>query len=288
MVYIEKACAKLNLFLEVTGKRADGYHDLSTVMVPVGLYDVLHVDVEAADRTDVSVTCGLDIPEEDNLVYRACMQYLERTGLAACVRIGLDKRIPTGAGLGGGSADAAAVLRVLDRHFGRPLSREDLFRLGASLGADVPFCLQGETCLCRGIGEILTPVENRFDGYYLIAKGDASIGTADAYRRLDEQAETIRLRSEAPVLDWLKQPSPEGPELFNRFEAFASESHPEIAEMQEEMRECGALATLMTGSGAAVFGMFASKEPAEACRVRLSGRGYRWDPAVVRTARFTP
>lgn len=285
MLYEEKAYAKLNLFLEVTGKRADGYHDLLSVMVPVGLCDGLRMEIRNAAKTEVFLTCGLDVPPEENLVVRACRAFLSRTGLSARVRIELDKHIPTGAGLGGGSSDAAAVLRVMNRHFGYVLSGPELSALGASLGADVPFCIQAETCLCRGIGDILSPVENRWDGYYLIAMGDRPIRTADAYRRLDENPGAFRPVSADPLLSWLKDPSAVRPELFNRFEDCAKEEHPEIRELQDLMFGFGAIAARMTGSGAAVFGMFDSEAQALCCRDRLSAFGGAFRPQVVRTVR---
>ena len=150
----EKAYAKINLFLDVVGKRADGFHEIKSVMQSVSLFDEVDVSVERADYSCITIKVeNSDIPaDERNLAYLAAEAFLDKTGISAAVDITLRKYIPDRAGLGGGSSDAAAVLRALNMAFGDPLSKNELIALAEALGSDVPFCLVGGTRLCEGKG----------------------------------------------------------------------------------------------------------------------------------------
>ncbi|MBO7170061.1 MAG: 4-(cytidine 5'-diphospho)-2-C-methyl-D-erythritol kinase, partial [Clostridia bacterium] len=151
----EKAYAKINLFLDVTGKREDGFHELVSVMHSVGLADEIEVETKQADYSCITLEMkNSSLPaDERNLAYLAAEAFLDKTGITAAVHIRLEKHIPVCAGLGGGSSDAAAVLRAMNASFDNPLSVSELCELGATLGSDVPFCVVGGTRLCRGIGE---------------------------------------------------------------------------------------------------------------------------------------
>lgn len=174
MTLTEKAYAKINLDLHVTGIRPDGFHALSSVMATVSLADCLTMTVSDAARPSVSLSCSNDLPTDDrNLAYRAARLFMEQGGITAALSLSLQKHIPVAAGLGGGSSDAAAVLRLCHRAFPAVLSREALFRLAAEIGSDVAFCLHGGIARCTGRGEQLVPIaipENK-SLYAVLVKG---------------------------------------------------------------------------------------------------------------------
>ena len=239
------AYAKINLSLSVTGVRADGMHTLRTVMQTVSLCDV--VEVERAER--LSFACSEpSLAGEDNLCVRAAKAFYGAAGFAEGAAIRLEKRIPTGAGLGGGSADAATVLRLLNRLYDFPFPEEALFPIAEKLGADVPFCLYGGKCLCTGIGEELSPLPDGEERALVIAKGQGSLSTAEMYRRLDAS------RFAAGFV------SGEG----NDFEPVAIELLPEIGEIKRALTTLGGREARMTGSGSALFAFFPSVTEAEA------------------------
>lgn len=241
------AFAKVNLSLAVTGVRADGMHTLRTVMQTVSLCDT--IEVERAE--ELTFACSSpSLAGSDNLCVRAAKAFYGASGLAEGAAIRLEKRIPTGAGLGGGSADAATVLRLLNRLHGFPLAEEALFPLAEKLGADVPFCLYGGKCLCTGIGEQLVPLPDGEARALVIAKGQGSLSTPEMYRRLDAQG----LGESAAQ---------------NAFEPVAAELLPEIGVLKHALTAVGGTEVCMTGSGSAMFGFFPSIQAAEAAAAEL-------------------
>ena len=180
-----KAYAKLNLWLDITGKRSDGYHTLNTVMRRIDLYD--DVSVETCTGGEITVRCDKpEIPADSrNIAFRAAKAFLTKMRKNVGVNIRIKKRIPVGAGLGGSSADGAAVLIALNELSGRPLDTGGLCALGAELGADVPFCITGGTAKCTGIGELMQPIDCA-DFAALIIMPEFSCSTAEAYRNYDE------------------------------------------------------------------------------------------------------
>lgn len=243
-VFRAPAYAKINLSLSVTGRRVDGMHTLCTVMQTVSLCDT--VEVQKADT--LTFTCSEpSLAGEDNLCVKAATAFFAAAGLTGGASIRLEKHVPTGAGLGGGSADAAAVLRLLNRLYDFPLQEETLFSLGAKLGADVPFCLYGGKCLCTGIGEELSPLPDGEEHVLVIAKGQGSLSTAEMYRRLDASGFTAGFGSG------------EG----NDFEPVAIELLPEIGELRRALTALGGEEARMTGSGSALFAFFPSLQKAE-------------------------
>ncbi|MBN1106076.1 MAG: 4-(cytidine 5'-diphospho)-2-C-methyl-D-erythritol kinase, partial [Deltaproteobacteria bacterium] len=260
-----QAPAKLNLRLKVTGRRADGYHELVTLMVPVDLCDLLETRVVSSPG--LSLTCqGYEIPADDtNLVMRAARAFLTRSGIRMGLQMKLSKRIPVAAGLGGGSSDAAAVLLWLNDFCGRPLSAEDLHDVGTGLGADVPFFLEGRPALARGIGEILEPLEGWPRHWYVIVSPPIRISTAwvygkyrlkeltrDEYHYIKNMLKTVPL-AVAHILE-------------NDLEAVTSASFPIIETIKRHLIESGAAGALMSGSGAGVFGIYDSLEKAAFAR----------------------
>lgn len=186
-----KAYAKVNLSLDVIGKRADGYHTLCSVFQSVSLCDV--VEINKADS--ISVRCSdSSLNGEDNLCFKAAVGFFEKAELSGGADIFVEKHIPLAGGLGGGSTDAGAVLRGLNELYGKPLSEEELLKIAVTLGADVPFCMVGGTKLCEGIGEIMSGLPPLPDCYIVIAKKGHKSSTKDMYRALD--ADTDREKSD--------------------------------------------------------------------------------------------
>ncbi|NLJ31553.1 MAG: 4-(cytidine 5'-diphospho)-2-C-methyl-D-erythritol kinase [Clostridiales bacterium] len=263
------ACAKLNLTLDFAGKREDGYHLLRMVMQSVSLCDRIRLDWETPG---IRVFCGRrDVPcGETNTVYRAASVFFEYSGISPRVAAEVEKRIPSQAGMGGGSADAAAVLRALNRHYGTGYSARALCELGVKVGADVPFCVMGGTALAEGIGEILTPLEPMPHAYFVVCKPPAGVNTGKAFALADSSG--IRGNATRAMLAALKSESLRrvAESLGNDFERVVG--LPEIALIQTAMRGAGALGACMTGSGSAVFGVFETEDAARRCEERLHKR----------------
>ncbi len=252
------APAKVNLFLRVLGRRKDGYHSIETVFHTAGLFD--EIRLSPAPRLSLTVN-GLPSPRgPGNLCWRAAELLKKRCGIRAGAHIRMKKRIPSGAGLGGGSSDAAACLAGLNSMWKSGLSRRELLRLGAKLGSDVPFFLLGSaSAIGRGRGERLTRLESRLRAHALILKPRFSIPTGPAYRALDRMKRRpaptggLALTSSA-----VRRGDLTGLSVFNDFEAAAARTHPEIDRLIVALRRAGATQAFMTGSGSAVVGLFHS------------------------------
>ena len=251
----EKAYAKLNLTLGVLYKRMDGYHALDTLMQTVSLHD--RVTVAPAKTVEVHVT-GATLPGE-NTMYRAAKLYQTRSGKGCLVTC--EKRLPAEAGMGGGSADAAAVLRGLQR-LHRMLTDKEIREIALQVGADVPFCLQGGLCRCEGVGEILTPVIGP-TLWFAVVKPPRGVSTKALFQGLSlprKRVETVR------CLAMLGKNDLAGAAAYmeNALESPAVALVPEIGEIKAALLSRGALAACMTGSGSAVFGIFEAEEGAQA------------------------
>ncbi len=262
-IYRTNAPAKLNIRLKVIGKRADGYHDLVSIMVPVDLCDQLELESGAKG---IRTSCiGLDVPnDESNLVHQAAKAFFKKTGISEGISIRLIKRIPVSAGMGGGSSNAAAILFTLNDMWSGPLSFNELHEIGAGLGADVPFFLYGRPCLATGIGEILEPLENWPQFWYVIVKPPISISTAWVYGNLKSELTTKEYEY---IKKWLKKhPLSIPPILENDLEKVSSSSFPIIGAIKEGLLRAGADGALMTGSGPSVFGLFPSLDQANSAK----------------------
>lgn len=261
----EKAYAKLNISLDVSRPRPDGYHDMKMIMQSVSLCD--DISIVFTDGPGVSAECSLRyIPGNDrNLAVKAAKLYFSAAGIEGGAFIRIKKNIPVGAGMAGGSTDAAAVLRALERHFGSPLGKERLLELAAATGSDVPFCLIGGTALAEGRGEILTPVAPMPECWITICKPEFSISTPELFAALDR----VKLRMH-PDTDGIINALEEGNlrqicmRMYNVFESVPDRRMKDAAQIKSRMLDAGALGTVMTGTGSAVFGVFAEKEKAEA------------------------
>ncbi len=257
----EKAYAKINLYLDVLNKREDGYHNIRSVMHEVKssrFFDTVTVK-RAEGRTmscsDPTLTVG-----EDNLCLKAANAFFTALGVADGCFIELEKHLPREAGLGGGSSDAAAVLRALNRLYDGVFSAEELCKIGAKIGADVPFCVIGGTALCEGIGEILSPFPPLPECHIVISSGVGKVSTPEAYRLIDNTAPSGR--GNLPALRAAIQQgdlASVGACLYNRFE----DASPSCRSVKKIFAESGALGTLMSGSGSAVFGIFGDENGAK-------------------------
>lgn len=254
-----KANAKINLSLSVLGKREDGYHELDTVMQSISLNDTVYI--EKSDK--ITVECG-EFGGEDNIAFKAAEAFFKASGINAGAKIKIEKRIPSAAGMGGGSADAAAVLVGLDKLYEAKLSYERLLSVAVKLGADVPFLIRGGTARAKGIGEILEPVKPLCGCYFLIAKGENKPSTGEMFRRLDSAKynkpdieKTVSALNSGDLSAVFSS-------LDNSFAALWQESH-----VKAELLKTDADGVSLSGSGPAWFAVYRDKEKAVAAEKAL-------------------
>ena len=249
-----RANCKINIGLDVLSRREDGFHNLSTVMVPVrGLYDLLTV-VPSEELSFEQVGIAVDCPAEKNLCVKAFRLMQSRYGVGN-VTITLDKRVPFGAGLGGGSSDATAVIVAVNELFELGLSEQTLVALAAELGSDTAFFVRNTPQLCTGRGEIMTPIELALEGLWLVVvKPEKGVSTAEAYGGVKPCQAEVPLEQllQLPVDEWQGR-------VKNDFENHIFAAHPTIAQLKSKLIEAGALYASMSGSGSALFGLFASR-----------------------------
>lgn len=253
----EGAFAKLNLTLDVLGKRADGYHDLKSVMQTISLRDDIEIDVDTGKPW--CLRCDKEnIPcDERNLAWKAAKIYLDTIGKDPNgLEIRITKRIPSEAGLGGGSADAAAVLRALNRHYDQPLSIAALAELGGLVGSDVPFCVLGGTAVAEGRGERLRKLPDMPDCVFVVCKPDFSASTPALYAKLDEKP--IGKRPDHAAMEKAILAGDLGQiaqNLYNVFDPVVTADHLELNYIKSIFNSYGSIGQQMTGSGSAVFGI---------------------------------
>jgi 4-diphosphocytidyl-2-C-methyl-D-erythritol kinase len=256
-----RAFAKVNYALEVRGKREDGYHEISTVMQSVSLADEVELE-QPGEGFDLAVEPeSAEVgPVGENTIYKAQKMIGDLVGFRLPVKVHLRKKIPAGAGLGGGSADAAAMLVGLNELFGLGLGPVQLREVGLRVGADVPFCLSGGTALGGGIGEVLKPLPGPPPHHLVIIKPAASSSTAQIYHAYDEHPEEGP-PSVAPVVDALRVGDlcALARSVDNDLAPVTKGLVPEVQALEEELRRAGALEASMSGSGTAVFGIFGSE-----------------------------
>ena len=254
----EKAYAKINISLDVTGKRLDGYHEMPMVMQSVTLCDELSIRLTQGVKSRAECSLRFVPRDERNLAVRAANKFFERAGIADTgAHIVIKKNIPVGAGMAGGSTDAAAVLRALNRLTGAGLSSAELHELAAEIGSDVAFCIAGGTQLASGRGELLSSLPPLPDCGIVICKPDFSISTPELFRKLDSvklrcHPDTVGICAalEAGDLGGVAR------RMYNVFEDVPDRRHVAIAEIKSAMLDHGALGSVMTGTGSAVFGIF--------------------------------
>ncbi|MGN0675132.1 MAG: 4-(cytidine 5'-diphospho)-2-C-methyl-D-erythritol kinase [Oscillospiraceae bacterium] len=262
------APAKINLMLDVTGKRSDGFHTLLTVMQSISLPDTVYISANGSDK--ITVECNVpDIPcDSRNIAYKAAAKFYEYFGISGGVHIKIEKNIPSEAGLGGGSADGAAVLLGMNKLYNAGFSLDELCKIGVTIGADVPFCIKGGTKLCRGIGEEFYDIEPLEDCYIVIGKGKGGISTQEAFRRID----SIGFGNDILSIGYdgtAKSVSKIGKNIF---EAVADID--DVKMIKELILSCGAVYSAMSGSGTAVFGLFSDLNSAQKCADILKSNDY--------------
>ena len=255
------ATAKLNLFLEVTERRDDGYHELVSVFHEIDLADKMTVELCPEFGCDNLSSTGAPIQGkvQDNLAMRAVTAFRRRHRPLPPVRLRLHKNIPTGAGLGGGSSNAAFVLSALNRLCGHPLSQESLCQIGASLGADVPFFLFGNSAVCRGIGELVEPIRWPTRLHFILAQPDFSLSTARVY---DELTLTNTPRNVMPFVSQLQVHNDGGGKplrCFNRLQEAVFRLAPEVRDLCRALRDASSRTWTVTGSGSVIFSPFSSE-----------------------------
>ena len=279
------APAKINLGLRVVGRRPDGYHLLESLFVPLDLADSLRIRIDPAERTAIALRldgAAEGVPDADeNLATRAARRFLEAAGVTAAVEIALEKRIPVGAGLGGGSSDAATVLRALAEHFANALSRSRLAEIALALGADVPFFLDPRPAWVTGIGERIEPLADVPALDLLLVTPAPPLATAAVFRAYDAALTPEGPGRRMPALRngpgriliaaIANERASGAPQelvelLGNDLTSAASRLHPGIERVRAELERLGARAVAMSGSGPTVFGIFASAEQARSAR----------------------
>ena len=254
----EKAYAKLNISLDVTERRADGFHDMCMVMQTVSICDELELRPTDTGRIQVRSNFSFIPGDERNLAAKAALGFFEAVGKQGQgLLITLQKSIPVGAGMAGGSADAAAVLRALNRLYGAPLTADALETLAARVGSDVPFCVRGGTALATGRGEKLEALPSLPACKFVVCKPDFSISTPELFRKLDQTG--LRCHPDtAGILAALRdgELEPVARRMYNVFEEVDDRRLRTVREIKSVLLDCGALGAIMTGTGSAVFGVF--------------------------------
>lgn len=261
---VSRSYAKINLTLDVLRRRENGYHDIRMIMQTLSLFDLIIID-----KTDgqISVSTNLKyLPNNNkNIAYKAADAFFEKTGIKGGAKIMIHKNIPVAAGLAGGSGNCAATLVALNMLYGLPLTDKELVEIGASLGADVPYCFKGGTQMAEGIGEILTPLPPMPDAYVLLVKPPVSVSTGAIYEQIDSAPLSVRPNTDA-MIKAIESGSVQGvaDNLCNVMEAVTAKMYPIIGGIKQKMLLNGALGAVMSGSGPTVFGIFDDFKTAKA------------------------
>lgn len=265
--------AKLNLFLEILGKRPDGYHGILTVMQEISLHDTLEIAIEGKEGISFTVSDPTLPQGGDNLVVRAARRFLESRGIERGLRMHLIKKIPAGTGMGGGSSNATAALLALDRLFETRLKPEELSAQAALIGSDCPYFVWGGTAVCSGRGEQVQPQTTLPPYWAVVVCPTVATSTAQVYRSLAPSS-----LGSAPPVDLILEELRSGDlgrvrsALFNRLESAALQLHPELASFQEKLAQLGVPTPRLTGSGSAFYGIFASEREARETLDSLEGQ----------------
>lgn len=256
----EKAHAKINLFLNVVNKRFDGYHDLEMVMAPIDLHDILTFKKDNSGK--ITVTSDIEITKniEDNIVYKIAIFLQEDFQISEGVEIHIKKNIPIAAGLAGGSADAAATFRALNKLWKLRLSLEDMAKLAINFGADIPFCIYSKLSIAGGKGEELLFINKKLKTKVLLVNPNVKISTKEVFSKVNkEDLERVKITNMSSAI-YNKNYEIMVRELHNSLEKIAFEMEPKIKDIKHQMIDSGLDGALMTGSGATVFGLSKNKE----------------------------
>ncbi len=279
-----KAPAKINLYLDILGRRKDNYHQIESVIQSISLYDTLHFD---KIKREIEIIC--DHPfisnKENNLIYKAAQLFFNLTNLAPGVKITVQKKIPIGAGLGGGSSDAATTLLGLNLFFKTKIPLFDFMKCSSQIGADVPFCLRKGTALIRGIGNEVYPLPSLEEGWIVLVYPDIHISTAWVYERISRKLTNKNLKTKLNIPDLIKRTKSKklhamGDLLYNKLEEVVIKEFPLIKTIKEKFRKNGAKNILMSGSGSTLFTLVENAKDANkmADYMRSSGKVYLAQP----------
>ena len=263
-----KSRAKINLSIDVLGKRPDGYHLVEMIMQTIDLFDIIKIFSIEEDKIIIESN-SKDIPlDSKNIVYKAADLIKNHCNIRKGIKIYIEKNIPIAAGMAGGSSNAAAVLVGLNKLWNLNLSKEELKVLGLKLGADVPFCIEGEASLAENIGEKLTKIDGLSqDAFVLVCKPDLFVSTKEIYKEIDSKIIEKRPNNKL-LIKLLKENNIEmlAKNMYNVLEEVTKEKYPVIKEIEKVMMENDALGSMMSGSGPTVFGIYDNKEQAENCK----------------------
>ena len=257
-----RAYAKINISLDIVGRRENGYHDLKSIMQSVSLFDNITVE-NGKDSISITSDCPYLVTDSRNIAFKAAELFFKTAEIDDGAHIHIEKNIPMGAGLGGGSTDGARVLRILNAMYENPLSEEQIEEIALMCGADVPFCLHGGTCLAEGLGEVLTPLASFPKCFILLAKPTLSVNTGAAFAEYDKNPAVHH-----PKTDEIIKNTEEGNlneiavRVFNVLEKTVGKTYKSLGIIKGTMLDSGALGTAMTGSGSAVFGIFGRRRDA--------------------------
>lgn len=278
-----RAYGKINLGLDVLGKRSDGYHEVKMIMQTVGLYDSLKLEREKNPGIHVTANLYFLPTGRDNLVYRAAELLMNEFGIDSGISIDLQKRIPVAAGMAGGSSDAAAVMVGVNRMFRLGLSKKELMERGVTLGADIPYCIMRGTALAEGIGEKLSKLPPMPDCFILLGKPPVSVSTKFVYGNLKADSITCHPDIDGMIAALEEQNMEEMiSHMGNVLETVTIPAYPIVARLKEVMMKEGARMALMSGSGPTVFGIYDKRETAERTGRRLRREGLAKQVHVVR------
>lgn len=264
------AYGKINLSLDVLGKRSDGYHDLRMIMQQIDLKDIIEIEHLEEDTIEIESNSN-DIPlDESNIVYKVAYTMKQKYSIKSGVRIKIEKNIPVAAGLAGGSTDAAATLKGLNELWELGLSESELMAIGKPIGADIPYCIYGGTALAEGIGDRLTRLSSFKGKHILLANPEIQVSTAQIYQNLNLEGLNKRPDTEKLIraiddddLDCVAD------SMVNVLETVTIQMHPVISEIKQDMIDSGAIGTLMSGSGPTVFGIFKTEKDLEESKAKL-------------------
>ena len=260
-----KAYGKVNISLDVVGKREDGYHLLSMIMQNIDLYDEIEVEKQ---ECGIILECNKSYVPVDNrnLAYKAAEIFKERYDIVDGVKINIEKNIPVSAGLAGGSTDAAAVLKVMNKLFNVNANEEELMELGLKLGADIPYCIHGGTALCEGIGEIITPIKPFRDKIVVLVKPAFGVSTKEVYKNFNLEKVKQHPKT-AEIINAIENDDLNfvASNMKNLLENVTLRKHKILIKIKEEMNACGAINSMMSGSGPTVFAFFDDMLKAQRC-----------------------
>ena len=264
-----KAYGKVNISLDVVGKREDGYHLLSMIMQNIDLYDEIEVEKQ---ECGIILECNKSYVPVDNrnLAYKAAEIFKERYDIVDGVKINIEKNIPVSAGLAGGSTDAAAVLKVMNKLFNVNATEEELMELGLKLGADIPYCIHGGTALCEGIGEIITPIKPFRDKIVVLVKPAFGVSTKEVYKNFNLEKVKQHPKT-AEIINAIENDDLNfvASNMKNLLENVTLRKHKILIKIKEEMNACGAINSMMSGSGPTVFAFFDDMLKAQRCYEKM-------------------